>query len=112
LNKLIELPFPVSFVQIVWLGIGLTFGRAFGKQLDQNIQNSDWFKGLNLVWQNLLKRALDFLHHWWIGALLMVYFGDVEAVFWFGYGLLLDDIPDVPARLKKYFNYLWKNNEK
>lgn len=106
---LVELPFPVSFAQIVWLGVGLTFGRAFGKQLDQEIQASAWFKGLGGLQQNLVRRLLDFLHHWWMGALLMLYFGGVEAVYWFGYGLLLDDVPDMPARLKKYLGYLWKD---
>ena len=103
-----ELPFPVSFAQIIWLGVGLTFGRAFGKQLDRQIQGSAWFLGLAPLWQNILRRLLDFLHHWWIGALLMLYFCEFEAVYWFGYGLLLDDIPDVPARLKDQLSYLWK----
>lgn len=108
---MIALPFPVSFVQVVWLGIGLTFGRCFGKNLDQEIQGSDWFKGLGDLQQSVVRRLLDFLHHWWMGGLLMVMFGDVEVVFWFGYGLLLDDIPDMPARLRKFLSYLWKEKE-
>jgi len=99
----------VSFVQIVWLGIGLTFGRCFGKKLDHEIKQSGWFMGLEGWQQSLLGRLLDFLHHWWIGGLLMVFFGDVEVVYWFGYGLLLDDVPDIPARLRSYLSYLWKD---
>ena len=109
---MIELPIPTTFLQWVWLGIGLTFGRAFGKELDQDVQGCDWFKALKPWQQWIVKRLLDFLHHWYIGALLMLYGWSLcfahEEIYWFGYGLLLDDIVDVPSRLKKLLKYLWQ----
>jgi len=106
----ITVPIPATFEQAVWLAMGLTFGRAFGKKLDWDIVNSDWFKAQSAVTQNILSRVLDFTHHWWAGALLMLYAPPQLWVFtytmmyWFAGGLLLDDLPDVPSRLSKIFN--------
>jgi hypothetical protein len=94
----LTLPFPTTFAQTVWALLGIQFGRSFGKKLDQDIQASAWFKTRNPFTQGLLKRGLDCLHHWWIGALIMIYVsGDA---YWFGLGLLIDDLPDVPRRFK------------
>jgi len=94
----LTLPVPATFAQAVWALLGIQFGRSFGKKLDQGIQASAWFKSRHPLWQSLLKRVLDCLHHWWIGALLMIYVpGDA---YWFGLGLLIDDLPDVPRRFK------------
>ena len=93
----VAIPVPTTFAQIVWAALGIQFGRSFGKKLDQDIQASSWFKGLNPVWRGLVKRGLDLLHHWWIGALIMIYVPG-EAPYWFGLGLFLDDLPDVPRR--------------
>lgn len=103
----LTLPAPQNFTESVWLGIGLTFGRCFGKDLDHNIQQSDWFKKQNKICQWTLKFLLDFLHHWWIGALMMIYFPQYPEVYWFGLGLMIDDAPDIPLRLKKIFKYVW-----
>jgi hypothetical protein len=108
----ITVPIPATFEQAVWLAMGLTFGRAFGKKLDWDIINSNWFKLQPMVIQNILSRALDCLHHWWIGALLMLYPPTSFSVilYWFGAGLLLDDLPDIPKRLDKLSNsYLTVN---
>lgn len=99
------IPFPDTFLAAVWFAIGLTFGRGFGKNLDQNIQNSTWFKQQRPVVQWVLSRILNVTHHWWIGALLMLYPAVIQEIYWFGFGLLIDDLPDVPARLKQYFSY-------
>ena len=98
---IIELPIPLTFEQWVWLGIGITFARAFGKRLDHDIQNTIWFIDLPGWAQWVLKRLLDFLHHWWMGALLMLY-GPGLICYWFGYGLFLDDLPDIPGRIGRY----------
>jgi len=104
------LPIPVTFEQWVWLGIGLTFGRAFGKRVDQEIQATEWFKTLNPFYRWWVKRLLDFLHHWWMGTLIMLYWqgpltlptGEVInfSAYWFGYGVFLDDLPDIPRRIR------------
>ena len=97
------MPLPMTLLMVLWFGLGLIFGRAFGKKIDYDIQQSDWFKSQSLVVQFIVKRMLDFTHHWWIGALLMVYVPKVPEVHWFGYRLLADDFPDIPDRIKKYF---------
>lgn len=104
MSVLLELPIPQTFLQAVWMGVGLTFGRAFGKDLDYNVQQSDWFKNRNYLIQLFLKRLMDFLHHWYMGALLMIYFSELE-VYWFGFGLLIDDLPDIPSRIKKFVRW-------
>jgi hypothetical protein len=99
----IVVPIPTTFEGAVWLAIGVTFGRAFGKKVDWDVINSDWFKALPSTQQNIVSRLLDFLHHWWAGALLMLYIPGAIP-YWFGAGLLLDDLPDVPERLGKLVN--------
>jgi hypothetical protein len=111
---MIELPIPSTLLQITWLLIGFTFGRAFGKNLDQSFKASDFYKNQNLTVQWLISGLLDFLHHFWVGLLLMVYAGQVtallpieaDALTFFGLGLFIDDLPDVPRRFQKYFKGL------
>ena len=98
----LQIPVPTSFLAAVWFGMGLTFGRGFGKNLDQTVKKTKWFQTLPALQQWLVARVLDVAHHWWMGALLMAYISAPE-VFWFGAGLLVDDLPDVPKRLKLLF---------
>jgi hypothetical protein len=95
----LQIPVPTSFLSAVWLGIGLTFGRGFGKNLDQTIKKTEWFSRLPIWQQWFVARILDVTHHWWMGALIMAYVANTE-VFWFGAGLLVDDLPDVPKRIR------------
>jgi hypothetical protein len=80
------------------------FGRAFGKKLDYRIQQGEWFKRQGVVVQWIVQRTLDFLHHFWMGGFLMIYFPNIPEIYWFGYGLFIDDLPDVPRRFKKLFS--------
>ena len=111
------IPIPIDNFQIVWLLIGMSFGRNFGKKLDYDIQQLDFFKDLGPFWQGMIKRILDFTHHWWIGALIWLYAHlIIEFLSWptllpkvvfFGVGIFLDDIRDfkhVLARYKKATN--------
>ena len=100
----IQLPAPETLLQTTWVIIGFMFGRAFGKQLDQTIQETDWYKSLGLIWQKIVSSSLDFLHHFEIGLLLMVYFSHIPELYFFGMGLFIDDLPDIPARFKKWFD--------
>ena len=95
----LNVPIPPTFEAAVWLALGIQFGRSFGKKLDYEVQAGPWFKGLPLLYQAIIKRLLDFTHHWWIGALIMLY--APPFWYWFGAGLLLDDLPDVPNRIKE-----------
>ncbi len=113
----LTLPVPNTLLQVTWLIIGFMFGRAFAKNLDQSVQATDAFKRQNKFTQTLIKNALNFLHHFWMGLLLIVYgvqLGsflqlDADVVAFFGLGLFLADLPDVPARFKKYFAALFGN---
>ncbi len=49
----LQIPVPDTFLAAVWFGIGLTFGRGFGKNLDQTIQKTNWYKTLP-AWQQWL----------------------------------------------------------
>jgi len=95
------IPVPTNLLEWLWLCLGITFGRAFGKKFDLEIQETEWFKKLK-PWQKwLIRRLLDFTHHWWIGLLLVVYLSHIPELYWFGWGLFYDDLPDVPRRFKK-----------
>lgn len=104
----VTIPTPETLLALVFAGIGIAFGRGFGKRLDQDIQNSEWFKHRSPITRNFLKRMLDVLHHWWMGGLLMVYYPDTPEFYWFGWGLFVDDLPDIPPRLLKFVEN-WKD---
>lgn len=91
--------------------LGVVFGAGFGKKLDQGIMNSEWYNELKEKprWsipgeaiQNIVKRVLDITHHWWIGWGMMILFGRYhrlpEEAWYFGLGLLIDDLKDIPFR--------------
>ena len=42
----LQIPVPTSFLAAVWFGMGLTFGRGFGKNMDQTIKKTKWFQTL------------------------------------------------------------------
>jgi len=89
---------PVTSKAVLMILVGASFGREFGKNLDQGIQAGDWFKKLSPVYQKFVKKILDFTHHWWIGWGLMAYSPAESNQWYFGLGLLIDDLPDIPFR--------------
>lgn len=99
------IPWPETLFGMTWTIIGFMFGRSFGKQLDHTLMEDPFIKNLRPVWQWLMGAILNFFHHFWIGLLLMVYFPDTW-LYWVGFGLFIDDIPDVPKRFVKWFSYL------
>ncbi len=107
----LTIPIPVDNIQLVWLLIGMSFGRNFGKKLDQGIQASEWFTNRNPIWQGIIKRTLDFFHHWWIGCIIWLYAhlwvrflwpSLLTEITWFGVGLFIDDIRDFQHVLDRY----------
>lgn len=113
----LTIPIPQDNFQIIWLLIGMTFGRAFGKKFDHSMQTTEFFIKQGPLAQWFLKSLLDFLHHWWIGALIWHYAHIITKLFfwpslllevtWFGIGIFIDDIRDfrhVLARYKKATN--------
>jgi len=125
---MLNIPVPSNFAESTFLLLGVFFGRAFGKQLDQDIQNSEWFKKHSGLVKELISRLLDFTHHWWVGALLMIIFQSSPIVsiqilslppldfniFWFGAGTFIDDLPDIPPRIRdilKGYAGWWSGNQ-
>ena len=108
---MIQIPAPETLLQITWTIIGFMLARAF-KNLDHTIKETIQFEKLDPISQFLLGATLDFFHHFWIGLLMMVYSYGSQPVYWFGYGLFLDDLPDLPTRFRKYFDYLFNGENK
>jgi hypothetical protein len=89
------LPIPVTLFEICWSVIGFQLARAFGKRLDEDIlkqleelkekhprlYKARWF----------IERLLHFIHHWWIGLLLILYTPRTCPLFWIGYGFAIED---------------------
>ena len=122
LNQFLVALIPSTRIQIGWWLIGGGFARAFGKKLDYDIQQTVWFKELGPNTKNLVKRLLNFLHHWWLGWILMDYISKAvpfeTELYWFGAGVLVDDLPDLVLRLKEmvgtilgYMSEEWNNNK-
>ncbi len=110
----LELPVPSTLLQVTWLLVGFMFSRAFAKNLDHAVQETDQFKAQGKFAQTLIKNLLNFLHHFWIGLLLIVYSAQIasplhfspDVIAFFGLGLFLDDLPDIPQWFRKYFQCL------
>jgi len=104
----IDLPLPQTLLEATYFLIGFMAGRA-GALCDHQIKESEWYKKQCPSSQSIISALLDFTHHFWIGLLLMVEVPQAVLngrVYWFGMGLFVDDMPDIPARFKKWFGYL------
>lgn len=105
-------PIPANNLEIFWVLLGIQFGGSFGSKLDQEIQESEWFKALDPWKAGFIKRLLDFLHHWWVGGFLWLYSEQVAVklglvnysteVMFFGLGILIDDVRDVKNLKRRY----------
>ena len=104
------IPTPTTFLGVVWFLLGIQFGRSFGKKLDRDIQDGDWFEGLKPFEQWVTRRILDFFHHWWIGALMVLYIPGSQEAIWFGWGLIVDDLPDIPRRFGISFSGMFNGS--
>ncbi len=104
-------------MQVTWLLVGFMFSRAFAKNLDHSVQETAAFKAQGKFIQTLIKNLLNFLHHFWIGLLLIVYAPPLasplrfspDVIAFFGLGLFLDDLPDIPQRFRRYFQTLFSS---
>lgn len=102
---------PGTFPQLLWWAIGGSFARSFGKKLDYDIQRDPWFTELPPWQKGVVKRVLDFTHHWWVGGLLMEYgFFTVDSsiTYWIGAGVLVDDLPDLYKRVESMIKTIAK----
>jgi len=93
------LPIPKTLFDFTWALIGWEFGKAFS-QFDEELISKTPQK-----YRRILYRILHFIHHYWIGLLMVVYAqafltdptavtgwnGLYRAILWFGYGLVMED---------------------
>ena len=104
---MVILQIPKTLLEITWFLIGFFAGRA-GAKTDNIVKRSEWYSKLSKTKKKIVGMFLEFLHHFWIGLLLMVY-ATCPEMYWFGYGLFIDDLPDIPSRFIEWFKYLEKN---
>lgn len=103
---------PIASRAAFFLFLGIAFAEGFGKKLDYDIQQGGWFEKRKKWEKNIIKRTLNVTHHWWIGWGLMIIAIELNGtlvppdLWYFGLGLLIDDIKDIPYR------YGWKEREK
>lgn len=101
----ITVPVPETLLATFWFLLAVSLGQSF-KDVDYELQSTDWFVAQGAFVQWLIKSLLDFTHHWWMGLFMVVYAdnlvyifgGNFDVYLWFGWGLFADDIPDVPRR--------------
>ena len=109
---LLDIPVPTVNLEIVWLLIGMSFARSFGKKLDWSIQQSTFFNDRGSIGKWILGRIMDFTHHWWMGAIMWLYAPLIvktffwptllQEVYWFGVGIFIDDLRDFKHVLARY----------
>lgn len=99
---MISIPVPDTLEAVTLLVIGFQLSRSFSKKLDQSVQSTSTFKAQSPVIKWFIKSLLDFTHHYWVGLLIMVY--GPASTYWFGLGLFLDDLPDLPRRFRAMFS--------
>ena len=111
----LNIPFPTELITVTWALIGFCLARAFGKKLDHTIKEQTWYTELDPLPKWFIGAILDFFHHFWIGLLIMIridpdqivyIFGEPVSFYYFGWGIFIDDLPDIPERFKGYFKYL------
>ena len=102
----IELPWPTTIFQAAWFFTGLMLSLTISKKLDFEIMKMPEVLNLRRPWQILLGAILNFLHWFIVGLMIMAYSPETTGRFWFGLGLTVADIPDIPPRFLKIFSYL------
>jgi hypothetical protein len=89
------LPIPTSLFEFTWALIGWLLADSFSKRLDEDILNQiDELKKTHpkiAAFRWVIENILHFLHHTWIGLLLMLYLPRASELFWLGYGLFIQD---------------------
>lgn len=111
----LRIDYPSNLIMVTWALIGFFYARAFGKKIDYEIQQTPTYQNLNPFIKYIVNCLLDATHHLWIGLLIMIRFGPEEIIYhlgwplmpyWIGWGIFIDDLPDVPGRFREYFAYL------
>ena len=98
------LPVPKTLFEFTFAVIGWQLGNAFSKHdnigFDEALMAEGFWSKVGGFAKFLVKRTLHFLHHYWMGLLLMVFCVPVNwpnplwwqgALYWLGYGLFIED---------------------
>jgi|Deesub1362B_J571_1020462.scaffolds.fasta_scaffold00060_91 hypothetical protein len=114
IENYLQLLDPTLILVILGLSSGLVLGRSF-KKIDFEIKKTQKFMKSSKFKQYLISAALNSIHHFQFGLALMYFayrfhgsIGDdgFTLMYSFGFGLVVDDAPDLPRRFRKYFSYL------
>ncbi len=68
----ISVPVPATLLATLWFLLAVAIGQGF-KDIDGDLQGTDWFTRRCLLTQWCLKRLFDLFHHWWMGLFMVVY---------------------------------------
>jgi len=98
------LPVPKTLFDFTFAVIGWQLGNAFSKQdnigFDEVLEAETKLGKAKGILGFIGRRVLHFVHHYWIGLLLMVFCLPVNwpdpnwwqgALYWIGYGLFIED---------------------
>jgi len=104
------LPYIPDDLLLVSLGFGVGYYLSRGgKSFDHDVQRSRWFKNLGGPYRWLVRRLLDVTHHFEYGLIVMYLAnqylsgGVHDFVYSFGFAMVLDDINDIPPRMRRYW---------
>lgn len=103
---LISMAIPTTVNTLYFWTLGVILSREIFKPLDYNLKETDAFKNLSRLEQEVYSRILDGIHHWWIGAFLMLYppAQFTEVIRWVGAGIFIADMPDFYNRIRDTWN--------
>lgn len=104
----VAVPVPTTFDQIIFAAIGWQAGSTIGDKIDDAMKDTQSYKKLGGISKSIVDMLLAFIHHWMLGALIMIYvtrFGfpvwwvfQTSDIFWFGVGLFAQDAKDIPLK--------------
>lgn len=115
LGELLTAVTPASLEMLLWELSAFSASLLFFKELDLEIQGTDWFKRYEedrtvkgLLVCRGVKVLLDALHHWWAGLALILYSPEPHLR-WVGAGLLVADLPDFKRRFDDILKVVGEN---
>lgn len=104
----VAVPVPTTFDQIIFAAIGWQAGSTIGDKIDEAMKETKFYKSLGGASKLIADSLLAFIHHWMLGALIMIYvtrFGfpaysifQTSDIFWFAVGLFAQDAKDIPLK--------------
>lgn len=95
LDEIINLlPVPQTLFELTWVLIGMQLGKSMGtiNQSGMGVDEYITAHGKLRGWGKfVVDRVLHFVHHYWLGLLLIIYDLPLLELQWLGLGLFLED---------------------